>query len=532
MSAREMIAAVAAVLVTAYVVWRWRKLSLERRALGVVLVLALGVYASGVLSTLPDPKAAIEDVAEALGPWTYAVVAVAAFLETGAFVGLVAPGETIVMAAGVVAGQGEIQLLPLIGLVWLSAVLGDTTSFYIGRRLGRSFLERHGPRFKITEARLEQVESYFERHGGKTILIGRFIGLVRALAPFIAGSSGLPYRRFIPYSVVGTGLWSTLFCSLGYLFWRSFDQVAHLVGQAIFGFGVTVAVIVGLVVAYRRRREISDWFGEHERHPLVRPLLAVGRPLHRRVVRPVTHVAMPYLRFLFDRISPGTLGLELTTLLAIAGVGMFVFVAYLTAIHNDPGPTPLDADLLELGDRIRNDMLVDVAKVVTALGAFPTVAALVLGTAVLLAMRKRYAEALLLVGGLALVYLTVQITKDALGRERPGGAFVGTSGHAYPSGHAAYATAWIAVAVALTRRLRLVASGVLVFVALAVAAAVGVSRVYLRAHWASDVTGGWGLGAGVFATLAAVALVVDYIRHNGDEPAAESPESTAAHATR
>ena len=84
-------------------------------------------------------------------------------------------------------------------------MLGDTTSFYIGRRLGRRFLEQHGPRVKITHERLEQVEGYFDRHGGKTILIGRFIGLVRALAPFIAGSSGLAYRRFIPYSIVGCG---------------------------------------------------------------------------------------------------------------------------------------------------------------------------------------------------------------------------------------------------------------------------------------------------------------------------------------
>src|SRR5215216_6052852 len=367
MSAREMIAAVAAVLVAGFVVWRWRRLSLERRAIGIAITLALGVYASGVLSALPDPKKAIEDIAKALGPWTYAVVGLAAFLETGAFVGLVAPGETIVMAGGVIAGQGEIQLLPLIGVVWASAVLGDTTSFYIGRRLGRRFLERHGPRFKITEERLNQVESYFERHGGKTILIGRFIGLVRALAPFIAGSSGLPYRRFIPYSIVGCGLWSSLFCTIGYIFWRSFDQVAHLVGQAVFGFGVTVALIVGVVVAYRRRREIRDWVVAHERHPLVRPLLAIGRPLHRRVVRPVTDVAMPYLRFLFGRISPGTLGLELTTLVSIAGVGIFVFVAYLNAVAHHPGPTPLDTELLDLADRLRSDMLVDAAKVVSAL---------------------------------------------------------------------------------------------------------------------------------------------------------------------
>jgi membrane-associated phospholipid phosphatase len=250
------------------------------------------------------------------------------------------------------------------------------------------------------------------------------------------------------------------------------------------------------------------------------------------VVRPVTQVAMPYVRFLYDRVSPGELGLELTTLVAIAGVGLFVFVAYLTVLNGDPGPTPLDTELLDLGDRIRNDMLVDVAKMVTTLGAFPAVATLVVATAILLVVRKRYAEALVLVVGLALIYVAVNVTKEALGRERPGGALVDTSGDAYPSGHAAYATAWIAVAVALTRRLRLVTSGVLVFIALAIAAAVGASRVYLRAHWASDVSGGWGLGVGIFATLAAITVVVEYIRHNGGEPVAESPESAAAHGTR
>jgi membrane-associated phospholipid phosphatase len=153
-------------------------------------------------------------------------------------------------------------------------------------------------------------------------------------------------------------------------------------------------------------------------------------------------------------------------------------------------------------------------------------------SSVLLAVRKRYPEALVLVVGFALVYVAVHVTKDAVARPRPSGSLVGTIGSAYPSGHAAYATAWIAVAVALTRRLRLVTSGVLVFIALGIAVAVGASRVYLRAHWASDVSGGWGLGVGIFATLAAITVVVEYFRHNGDERAAESPESAAAHGTR
>jgi len=160
-------AAVLAVLLAGFVIWRRRRLPGERVLIALAAAAALAVYASGLLSLLPDPKKAIVDIAHALGPWTYALVGVFVFLETGAFVGLIAPGETVVMAGGVIAGQGEIQLLPLIGVVWACAVVGDSTSFFIGRRLGRRFLERHGSKVNITPQRLEQVEGYFQRHGGK-----------------------------------------------------------------------------------------------------------------------------------------------------------------------------------------------------------------------------------------------------------------------------------------------------------------------------------------------------------------------------
>jgi membrane protein DedA with SNARE-associated domain/membrane-associated phospholipid phosphatase len=526
MSAREILAAVAALLVAAYVAWRWRRLSGERKAIGILIALALGVYASGVLSELPDPKKIIEDIAEALGAWTYALVGVMAYLETGAFVGLVAPGETVVIAGGVIAGQGTIQLLPLIGLVWICAVLGDTTSFFIGRHLGRGFLERHGPRLKITHERLEQVDGYFDRHGGKTILIGRFIGLVRALAPFIAGSSGLAYGRFIPYSIVGTGLWATTFCVLGYVFWRSFDRVVDIAGQAVFGFGVTVAVIVGIVVAYRRRHEIRDWLLAHQNHPLVRPLFLIGRPIYR-VLRPVARAVAPHVRFLWNRVTPGELGLELTIAVAAAGVGIFVFVLYLVVLSDSLAPTPLDTEMLDLADRLNVQLGVDVAKVITALGALPTVAALVGVTAVVLAVRRRVAELIVLVAGLGLIYAAVHIAKAAVDRPRPGGPLVETSLSAYPSGHAAYATAWIAVAILLTRRLGLASYAALVTGAIVLAAAIGLSRIYLRVHYWSDVAGGWGLGVGIFGLLTAIALIVEYIRHNGGERAPEPPAPVA-----
>ncbi len=529
MDTREVIAAVAAVLVAAFVVWRWRRLSIERKGLGILVVLGLAVYASGVLSELPDPKKLIGDIAEALGPWTYALVGVMAFLETGAFVGLVAPGETVVIAGGVIAGEGTISLLPLIALVWVCAVLGDSVSFYIGRRLGRDFLEKHGHRVKITHERLEQVESYFDRHGGKTILIGRFIGLVRALAPFIAGSSGLAYRRFIPYSIVGTGLWAGIFCTLGFIFWRSFDRVAHIAGQAIFGFGVTVAVIAAIVIAYKRRAEVKQWLVDHQRHPLVRPLFAIGRPLYRHLVRPVYDVVAPELRFLWNRVTPGDLGLELTTALAVAGVGIFVYVLYIVELSGDLGPTPLDTELLDLADRLFNSALVDVAKVVSAFGAFPAVLALVVCTSILLIARRRFTELAVLVAGSVLIYAAVHIAKAAIDRPRPADPLVETSLSSFPSGHAAYATLWIAVALILTRRLGLAVNAALVTVAILLAAAIGLSRIYLRAHYWSDVAAGWGIGCGILATLMAIALVVEYVRHNGDQ---REPDPPLAHAER
>ena len=503
----------------------------QHRGLAILAAVAAVVailYATGAMPDFPDVEKLIEDVAHALGAWTYLLVGVLAFLETGAFVGLVAPGESVVIVGGVIAGQGEISLMVLIGIVWTAAILGDTTSFFIGRRLGRGFILRHGPKVKIDEGRLEQVESYFERHGGKTILIGRFIGLVRALAPFVAGSSGLAYRRFIPYSVIGCGLWATLFCVLGYVFYESFDKVANVAGKATFGFGITVAVVAGGVIAYRRlrhpeeRRRLVAWI---ERQPLLRPLLAVIRPLWRHLVAPVWRVVAPELRFIGNRITPGGLGLELTTALAVAGVGFYVFTVYAVTLAGDLSTTPADRELLDFADRLEvDDAITDVVKVITDLGAFPTVATLVFAVSVLLAARRNWLELGSLVIGSVLVYLTVQLAKNGIDRPRPDDPLTGAEGSGYPSGHAAYSTAWVAAAVVVARVVPGIASrAALVGGALAIAAAIGLSRIYLRVHYWSDVAGGWGLGAGIFGLCAIVALIVAHLRHNEEQPAVDQP---------
>ena len=496
----------------------------RRRLLIAAAVVAAGiaVYASGVLSEIPDIETLIEDLAQALGRWTYLLVAALAFLETGAFVGLVAPGEFTVILGGVIAGQGEINVLLLLALTWMAAFLGDTTSFLIGARLGRSFLERHGPRVKITKERLEQVEGYFAKHGGKTILIGRFIGLVRALAPFIAGSSKMPYRRFAPYSVIGTGLWSATFVLLGYFFWRSFERVAGVAGRATVAFGILVGLIIAVVYAYRRlrhqeeRRRFAAWLERQGQRPLLRPLAAILRPIWRRVLRPAWRFVAPQLRFLWGRITPGDLGIELTTTLAIASVGGFVFGAYADELAATPRLTPADKTIEELTIDLENDTVVEIARVVTDLGSLAVIVPLLLIFAGFLIWRRRALELAVLVSGLVLTYAGVHITKAAIDRPRPVQPLDDIMGSSYPSGHAAYAISYVVMAVIAARVLPGFASrAALVLVGIVLAAVVGLTRVYLRAHYWSDVVGGWALACGVFGAVAALALLVSYIRHNG-----------------
>jgi membrane-associated phospholipid phosphatase len=151
--------------------------------------------------------------------------------------------------------------------------------------------------------------------------------------------------------------------------------------------------------------------------------------------------------------------------------------------------------------------------VLSDLGSFPACLAVVLATSAVLAARRRMPEVVVLLAGFALIYVIVQITKAGIDRPRPEAPLVDTEGSSFPSAHAAYATAWVAAALMFTRRLHVV-SAALVIGAVVLAAAIGLSRIYLHAHLWSDVAGGWGLGVGIFGMLAVAAIVVEYMRHN------------------
>jgi membrane protein DedA with SNARE-associated domain len=270
---------IAALLILAVLLTRWHRLSRRARILGAAGILGLAVWGSGAIHP-PNIETAAYELGATLGPYTYALVGLMAFLETGVGVGLIAPGEVAVIVGGVTAGQGHTDLPLLIALVSACAVAGDLTSYILGRRLGRDFLRKHGRALRLTPGRLRQVESFLARHGGETILIGRFIGMVRSLAPFVAGSSRMPARRFIPATSLAAAIWSATFSALGYAFWQSFDQAVTLAKQGTLVLAAVVATTIAVVVLFRtiRSRERRERLRERARE-----LLAIIHAVRRRI---------------------------------------------------------------------------------------------------------------------------------------------------------------------------------------------------------------------------------------------------------
>lgn len=487
----------------------------KRPLIGLVVVaVAAGYYFIGREIGHVDLQQLLEDISNTLGAWTYLLVGAFAFAETGAFVGLVVPGETVMLLGGAVAGQGAIDIYLLIAIAWFAAWLGDTTSFFVGRRLGREFVLQHGPRVGIGHERFEKVEDYFSRHGGKTIFVGRFVSLVRAFAPFIAGSSGMGYRAFVPYSILGTGLWSSAHILVGYFFSRSIETAAGYAGRGAFLLASTIVVVAGIVFAVRHlrvernRRDIVAWM---ERHPATRWALDLTRRFR------------PQLQFLWERVTPGgTFGLEFTSLMAILAVAGFVLVAYTVIVGADPGPTPGDTTAIDVVESLNATWLVDFAKVFTRLGSFAVVGSLAFVCAALLVARRRWAEFGVLVAGMTLTYLGVHELKDLVDRPRPEGGLIDVSGSSFPSAHAAYSTFYVWLAVTIVMRLRpgMARGAAVVGAGVALTALVGLSRVYLGVHYLSDVNAGWALGAAAFSLCAAVALTITTVRQNGRRAAA------------
>jgi membrane protein DedA with SNARE-associated domain len=199
----------------------------------------------------------VESIGNAVGAWLYVIAGALCFAEAAILVGMVLPGETALLVAGVFCQHGTLNLWLMIVIAVLCAVAGDSVGFEFGKKFGPP-LRRSRLGQWVGEHRWQIVDGFLHRHGGKAVFLGRLTALFRALIPSMAGMSGMRYRTFIVWNVAGGLLWAPGCVLLGYAFSTSLDTVGKTLTWAPFALiGVVVIVYVGLHLR-RRRLEQAD----------------------------------------------------------------------------------------------------------------------------------------------------------------------------------------------------------------------------------------------------------------------------------
>ena len=202
--------------------------------------------------TLTDPDRLVHLLTTLLSGWPgYATLFGVVYSETGLLVGFFLPGDSFLFTVGVVAGLGALNIWAVIPLLILAAMLGDSTGYLLGRRTGPRIFNRPDSRL-FKQAYVQRTHSYYERYGGKTILIARFVPIVRTFAAFMAGVGEMPYLRFLPYSVCGGIGWVVVMTLLGYwlgsapLVRQNLDKAIPLI--------ILISLIPVFIETYKARR--------------------------------------------------------------------------------------------------------------------------------------------------------------------------------------------------------------------------------------------------------------------------------------
>lgn len=151
-----------------------------------------------------------------MGMWTYAILFIAIFIETGLVVTPFLPGDSLIFAAGALAALGSLNVWVLFILLAIAAILGDTANYWIGHYIGPKVFSGNSRWLK--KEYLERTQAFYEKHGGKTIFLARFIPIIRTFAPFVAGVGRMRYGYFVSYNVFGGIVWTGLFSFMGYFF--------------------------------------------------------------------------------------------------------------------------------------------------------------------------------------------------------------------------------------------------------------------------------------------------------------------------
>jgi len=430
----------------------------------------------------------------------YGLCFLAAALESAPVVGLFIPGSTIIVALAALVPGGTVGFWPLTAAAFVGAVVGDSSAYVIGRFYGRAVLAR--PPLSRYPQLAQRCETFFADHGGKSVFVGRFVPAIRAFVPLFAGILGLRLGRFLVSDLVSAAIWAPIHVVPGMAIGASLALAGAVAGRLLV-FLAILAALLFLAGWGMRLLVLRIWPVIAAAIERVRAWAHGGKKLRHRLLRSL--------------LEPGET--ELSGLVVAAVIvlgGIWLFLGLLEDVASGDPLVRADAAVYGLLQSLRTPWGDAAMVVVTELGDTPVVVAVTLAVLLWLLVRRAWRTAAYWVGAVGLASLFNTTVKLILDRPRPvEDLYAGAGAFSFPSGHATVNLAlWGFFAYLVAREARPRVRALALANALAFALLVAFSRLYLGAHWFSDVAAGLAFSI-AWVTLLAIA----YAHHRPDRVA-------------
>ena len=391
-----------------------------------------------------------------LNPWGYWIVLLGAILEANPITGFIIPGMTMVIAGGFFAKLNVLKIYYVMISASIGAILGDLVGYLMGKKYGSKFIIKYGKYFLFKEEYFQKTKKLINAHTGKTLILGRFNSITRAFAPFVAGSSDIPPTKFMIFNILGGILWAICFVTLGYAFEQSYEVIAKYFSELTI---IATILVIFLIYTYK----------------------LINRKKH---IFSKTHF----------------------TILTANIISIYIFSELLENTFNPNQITKLDILINTKMHLFQTPILTKIAIILTNLTSPKALIFLSIIITAILFYKKRYHHSILLFLTVSTAATLLTFTKNLIHLSRPTNSLIQLTGFSFPSGHTTISTAFFLVLIYVFRNniKNKIQKYALIITLSLLPILTGITRIYLNAHWVSDVIAGFTLG--IFCTTFLILL--------------------------